>query len=302
LQQWTGNGTATIRLTIDGTDFDFSPASGQQDLGITKYSGDYTMAITLAEPGHDAGTYSYDTTTHTYTLYVATTFDTVDITYESGSPGFNINNITYDLNTTIQDMSMNFSLTATDGDGDSSTLNDTLAVAMVDPSNDTLTASSDTSGSVDPNGGVVLVGDSHDETIIGGDGNDILTGHGGSDTMTGGLGSDTFRWYLGDAAGSPEDIITDFHMSQGDVLDLRDLLVGEDQTATSGPTDLINYLSFAESGSDVIVTVTTNDSSSTTQTILLQGVTLADLSGDASHTTSADIIHNMLQNGNLLTD
>ena len=76
-----------------------------------------------------------------------------------------------------------------------------------------------------------IKGDKRDNVLVGGDGNDILRGMGGADTLTGGNGNDTFRWLEKDivdpATGAHRgvDSITDF--GQGDVLDLHDLLKGQ---------------------------------------------------------------------------
>jgi hypothetical protein len=65
---------------------------------------------------------------------------------------------------------------------------------------------------------------------------------------------------------------------------------------------LTQYLSFSQAGGNVNVSVSTHDSSNTTQTIVLQNVTLSQLSGSTADTTSATIIHNLLLNNKLVTD
>ncbi|MNZ25175.1 Serralysin precursor [compost metagenome] len=77
------------------------------------------------------------------------------------------------------------------------------------------------------------------DLIRGGDGNDILYGQGGNDQLIGGKGNDllfggsgadSFVWKAGDAgsAGSPNlDVVKDFKASEGDRLNLSDLLQGE---------------------------------------------------------------------------
>ena len=88
----------------------------------------------------------------------------------------------------------------------------------------------------------ILNGNDGDDKLFGGAGNDVvdggagadtISGGAGNDTLTGGLGADTFKWELSDAGvkGTPAaDVITDFNpvplASGGDVLDLRDLLLG----------------------------------------------------------------------------
>ncbi len=58
----------------------------------------------------------------------------------------------------------------------------------------------------------------------GGKGNDILLGGTGKDSLIGGSGADTFVWKAGDTG---SDVIKDFKASEGDRIDLRDLLQGE---------------------------------------------------------------------------
>ena len=97
--------------------------------------------------------------------------------------------------------------------------------------------------------------------------------------LTGGNGADVFPWELADrgAAGTPAtDVVTDFNNGAGgDVLDLRDLLVGE----SAG--NLANYLHFSTSGADTTISVSSTGGFSggycggaVDQVITLQGVNL----------------------------
>ncbi len=61
--------------------------------------------------------------------------------------------------------------------------------------------------------------DSVDEALLDDLGDDLLEGGTGNDTLTGGAGDDTFVFATGDGA----DIVTDFELAGGDVLDLRRL-------------------------------------------------------------------------------
>ena len=165
------------------------------------------------------------------------------------------------------------------------------------------------------NGGAgndILRGGAGNDILKGGDGNDILIGGKGNDTLTGGAGVDVFKWDHGDdgVAGTPaRDTITDFNkaaVSQGgDVLDVRDLLQGENAG------NLVNYLHFEKSGSDTIVHISANggfvndahnvsgafSSGTTTQQIVLAGVDLT-----TGQTTDAAIINNLLSQQKLITD
>jgi VCBS repeat-containing protein len=72
--------------------------------------------------------------------------------------------------------------------------------------------------------GSELAGSAGDDYIDGGTGNDLLIGGAGDDILIGGTGADTFVWKAGDTG---NDVVKDFSASQGDRIDLHDLLVGE---------------------------------------------------------------------------
>ncbi len=159
-------------------------------------------------------------------------------------------------------------------------------------------------------GNDVLVGLAGNDTLNGSGGNDLISGGAGNDTMNGGTGSDTFIWKLADRGtpGTPAtDTITAFNTaapgSGGDILDLRDLLVGELHSG-SAVANLSNYLQFQLSGANTVVHVSSTGGFSTgyvagneDQTITLQGVNL--LSGGL---TNDQVIQNLLTQGKLITD
>jgi T1SS-143 domain-containing protein len=162
-------------------------------------------------------------------------------------------------------------------------------------------------------GNDILRGGAGNDTLLGGDGNDILIGGKGNDTLTGGAGVDVFKWDRGDDGlvnGAPaRDVITDFDarsVSQGgDILDVRDLLQGEN----SG--NLSNYLHFEKVGNDTVINISSNggyagdshnvsgsfSSSHTTQQIVLSGVDLT-----SGQTSDAAIIANLMAQQKLVAD
>jgi len=73
-------------------------------------------------------------------------------------------------------------------------------------------------------GNDVLDGGKGNDILLGGTGNDTLIGGPGNDILIGGSGADTFVWKAGDTG---NDVIKDFNASEGDRIDLRDLLQGE---------------------------------------------------------------------------
>ncbi|WP_229676226.1 beta strand repeat-containing protein [Polaromonas eurypsychrophila] len=191
----------------------------------------------------------------------------------------------------------------------------------------TLTANSDFAFGND--GIDTLTGGAGDDRLHGGAGNDILSGGTGrdlivggqgADNMTGGTGADIFAWELNDGGtvGVPvTDTITDFSLATrangGDVLDLRDLLVGETAGSLLGQDNLANFLHFEKSGADTIVYISTTGGFSAdphtvgtpsgvvtgaeNQRIVLSGV---DMIG--AFTTDQQVIQDLLTRGKLNTD
>ncbi|MDQ8023797.1 MAG: Ig-like domain-containing protein [Moraxellaceae bacterium] len=156
-----------------------------------------------------------------------------------------------------------------------------------------------------------LFGGAGNDVLDGGAGNDRLVGGSGNDMLTGGSGSDVFVWSLADrgAPGTPAiDTITDFNNASpaagGDILDLRDLLQGEQHTGTN-PGTLSNYLHFETSGGNTTVQISSSggfssgyNTGAVDQTIVLQGVDLTS-GGTLNDNT---IIQNLLSNNKLQTD
>ena len=150
-----------------------------------------------------------------------------------------------------------------------------------------------------------IVGSVAKDIINAGAGDDILIGGKGDDELTGGLGADVFRWELNDqgTTSSPAiDIIKDFKSSEGDKLDLRDLLVGETHSDTS-IGNLLNYMVIEQVGNDTIVNISTsgNISAGVDQKVVLENVSLTNLGFDTA-TSQADMIQQLLQQGKLITD
>ncbi len=138
-----------------------------------------------------------------------------------------------------------------------------------------------------------LHGMTGDDTLLGGTGNDILIGGAGDDILIGGLGADTFVWQNGDIG---HDSIKDFSASEGDRIDLRDLLQGENDD------NILNYLrvDIASSTLQISTTGVLNDSGSNADvTIKLEnGGSAVNLSSYGS--TSADIINALVGQHDLI--
>ncbi|MUF08323.1 LapA family giant adhesin, partial [Pseudomonas sp. CCM 7893] len=99
--------------------------------------------------------------------------------------------------------------------------------------NDTLLGGSGDDILFGQGGNDYLDGGKGNDILLGGTGNDTLIGGQGNDILIGGSGADTFIWRAGDTG---NDVIKDFKASEGDRIDLRDLLKGE----TDGTID--NFL------------------------------------------------------------
>jgi VCBS repeat-containing protein len=210
---------------------------------------------------------------------------------------------------------------------------------LVHTGNDTLTASAIGSelagfaGNDTLNGGAgndVLLGGAGNDILSGGAGNDVLIGGTGNDTITGGTGVDTFKWTLNDQATNAtvatagRDTITDFNTGtvasgNGDVLNLKDLLVGEanngnsldgylhvvfNSTTNSTIIQINTAGAFTHGHVAETITGATNFSSAfadvsgaVNQQIVLTGVNLTTLG-----TSDAQIINNLIAQQKLITD
>ncbi len=154
-------------------------------------------------------------------------------------------------------------------------------------------------------GNDIISGGAGDDIISGDAGNDILIGGKGNDILSGGVSVDVFRWAPGDeglVGNQTIDTIKDFDnrsLSQGgDVLDIRDLLQGENDN------NLTNYLHFEKSGADTIVHISSTggfaggfQQAAENQKIVVLGVDLT-----AGQTSDAAIIANMMAQQKLITD
>jgi len=159
LTQWQGSGTAEVTFKVlDGTTdvHDFN-------INIPKPSGG-TTNIAVQETSNAAliDTFSFDSATETYTLYVGQIFDQVQVNYDqavAGNATFAVNNITYNEKTTIPSTDLLFDVSAVDGDGDSAA---TSLQVNVQGSTGATVAASLTSASISSSG--VLVGGGNDAT------------------------------------------------------------------------------------------------------------------------------------------
>ncbi|ROR20663.1 T1SS-143 domain-containing protein [Vibrio crassostreae] len=112
-----------------------------------------------------------------------------------------------------------------------------------------------------------LVGGAGDDTLVGGDGNDTLIGGGGSDILTGGAGMDSFVWL--NIEDGVEDTITDFSLSEGDQIDLREVLP-ELKNTSPDMTALLQQIDAKVDGDDIELTINPDGVGTTEQVIVVE--------------------------------
>ncbi|MFE8049137.1 Ig-like domain-containing protein [Brenneria goodwinii] len=98
-------------------------------------------------------------------------------------------------------------------------------------------------------GNDTLKGGAGNDLLYGGSGDDLLIGGAGNNVLTGGSGADTFKWQAGDVG---HDVIKDFNASEGDRIDLSDL-VGELEEGT----DISHYIRVTENNGSPTIEVST---------------------------------------------
>ncbi|MCP4768146.1 MAG: tandem-95 repeat protein, partial [Gammaproteobacteria bacterium] len=147
----------------------------------------------------------------------------------------------------------------------------------------------------------VLNAGAGNDVLLGDDGDDRLIGGSGDDSLIGGAGIDIFALESGDEGtlGTPAvDTIADFAVgTNGDVLDLSDMLQGEDLGS------LADYFEFSfDSGTgDTTISIDVDGNSGSFEAS--QKVVLTDVDLTSNGTLSnQDILDNLLSSGNLIVD
>jgi T1SS-143 domain-containing protein len=207
--QWQSNGTADVKFDV----FNGNTLLHEFDINVTKPpAGDTHIVVQETSNVALQNTFTFDVPTQTYTLYVGSQFNDVNVDYDhvvSGGATFTVNSITYNHQTLIPSTDLLFDVSAVDGDGDTATAN--LQVDLL--------------GGANVPAGLTLTGTSGNDVLVGGSGNDTLIGGAGSDQLTGGAGADHFR-YTSTADGGTilnqagADHILDFNIAQGDVFEI----------------------------------------------------------------------------------
>lgn len=119
--------------------------------------------------------------------------------------------------------------------------------------------------------GQVMTGGRGDDSISGGMADDTIVGGIGSDTLTGGGGADTFIFDEGDDA---NDVISDFNPTEGDRIDISDLLA-----ARSGYAHDSIQFQIVSNDTYIGLNVDAGDSGFSSQVLKLAGIALDSLDG-----------------------
>ncbi|HGE6069326.1 TPA: type I secretion C-terminal target domain-containing protein [Vibrio cholerae] len=147
---------------------------------------------------------------------------------------------------------------------------------------------------------MTLLSGSGDDFVQGGAGDDVLVGGLGADILVGGTGADMFKWTL-DGVDDKVDHIRDFNVSEGDSIDLIDVVQDLGNHLTM--EQLLNNLSVSNQltaqvvDNDVTLQVTTDNQ--VQQTIVIENLaTQIDFTG----MSSLDIIGTLLDQNLLRHD
>jgi Ca2+-binding RTX toxin-like protein len=161
----------------------------------------------------------------------------------------------------------------------------------------------------------VINGLSGDDYIIAKQGDDTVIGGQGNDVLVGGIGADTFVWGLADkgAVGNATvgglDAISDFRTTDNDVLDLRDLLLGESVnllgTGDAIIGNLMTYLDINVTGGNTEVRISTTggfefgnySASAEDARIVLSGIDLFSATGTSFENT---LLQNLVSTNKLV--
>ncbi len=122
----------------------------------------------------------------------------------------------------------------------------------------------------------LMQGNSGDDVLYGGRGEDRMIGGQGNDVLAGGLDADTFVWSAGHIGDGETDFITDFSLSQGDMLQFLDSgsgdlnvlsveVTGSEETEANG-VDLRNR---QVSDNDVVFTIQNSTTGATQDIVVL---------------------------------
>lgn len=285
-----GGGTSSTTLTVKIVDdapianpnfctvMETFDQSGNRIAGQTSFSSNALNNDTFGQDTHGARLSSVTYNGQTYGVSAGGT--TIQGTYGTlviKSDG----SYTYtSKQNTSNPVTDNFHYTIVDGDGDTATsylqMNHAKAVYNTHWNGSAWEVWYDITAS---NGNNAINGSGIKDIIRGGAGNDIIYGGGGDDILYGGAGADTFVFK---SISEGRDTIKDFNISQGDKIDISNIITNFDPV-----THAINNFVFAtHSGGNTIISVNNagNGAGGASAVAVLEGVTVsvADLFNNGS--------------------
>ena len=236
----------------------------------------------------------------------------VDVVNNGASESFLINSVVTksEVDTiTPDDVVLDFQVSIADSDGDSDGFNFSVGieadgVKTGSPGDDVILGAGTGEILNGLGGHDMLSGLGGNDTINGGAGDDLLFGGTGNDVLNGGSGADTFIWRAGDASGSALDVL-DFNPTEGDVLELGDLLIGEEMLNHSAHNLLAQglidngYISVTQGTNTTLVVNPDGVPGGDTQTLTLNNF---DTSNAGNYPDSYAVIEHLLSGGNLVVD
>ncbi|EEX94584.1 hypothetical protein VIOR3934_07879 [Vibrio orientalis CIP 102891 = ATCC 33934] len=158
-------------------------------------------------------------------------------------------------------------------------------------SNSTLTGGSGNDLLVGGDGNDTLIGGAGDDYLEGGDGDDVLYGGLGSDILVGGTGMDTFVWNEIDDGSL--DTIKDFNVSEGDKIDLREVLP-ELKSDSVNMDELLKHLDVQVDGDNVELRVHPQGEGTQDQGILVENL-VHQLDSGFSGMSHEDMVSSLLE-------
>ncbi|MEZ9564333.1 retention module-containing protein [Vibrio artabrorum] len=180
----------------------------------------------------------------------------------------NPGNYTFKVEAVSEETDNNDTATSASIDLNLNIVSDAVDINLASESDDVqLLAGTNATDLIAGSGNDRLEGGAGDDTLVGGAGNDILIGGGGSDILTGGDGMDSFVWL--NIEDGVEDTITDFNLSEGDQIDLREVLP-ELKDATVNMATLLQHVGAKVEGNDVELTINPDGLGSTEQVIVVE--------------------------------
>jgi Ca2+-binding RTX toxin-like protein len=202
-------------------------------------SDDFSVTLTGIKDG-----WTYEVVTDE-----ANQFGAIQIDAATDTDTFKLGFFSYGQDSAGDPVDLSYDIVGVDGDGD--TVTGTIEATLYP-------ASATQSGLNDGTPDDTLTGTDGIDYLLGNLGNDILSGLGGDDVLVGGVGTDTLTGGLGAdrfvlTNGDGPDIITDFTVAQGDILDISDVLAGAEITAAEFFASPGSFLSFVQSGTDTNV-------------------------------------------------